>query len=121
MPPRVGLSKSVKVEYGRPRHPSYRSVKIGLNKTRTQLEKEKASRNAMLSGQLSLQQACIILIGLCIALSYDARDELLDSGYVDSTDESSLYTLPPGEEGRNHSHDGDMLESIIAELGMLCV
>ncbi|KAF8336202.1 hypothetical protein F5887DRAFT_1247567 [Amanita rubescens] len=96
------LAKAVRIESGRPGHPTYRSSLVKLNKTRAQLEKEKATRATLLS-----------------TLDYNTRAELLSSGVAESDDYNAFMTLPPGEEGEGHSHAGHdfLMDEIITEMG----
>lgn len=112
------LAKAVRIESGRPGHPTYRSSLVKLNKTRAQLEKEKATRATLLSSKLSSFSTTDVNL-IISALDYNTRAELLSSGIAESDDYNAFMTLPPGEEGEGHSHAGHdfLMDEIITEMG----
>ncbi len=112
------LAKAVRIESGRPGHPTYCSSLVKLNKTRAQLEKEKATRATLLSSKLSVFSTTDVNL-IISALDYNTRAELLSSGVAESDDYNAFMTLPPGEEGEGHSHAGHdfLMDEIITEMG----
>ena len=119
MPPKR-LSKAVRVKSGRPGHASFRSSLIKLNKTCTQLEKEKATRASLLSGKSLFSTFINNNSDLTnVGISYNMRAELVDSGTAEDDDYDAFGTLPPGEEGEDCSHVGRdfLVDEIIMQMG----
>ena len=116
MPPKR-LSNAVRIEVGRRGRSSYRSSLVKVNKSRAVLEKEKEHRAMLLScTYMNINPNPIIMP---LALNYQMRDELLNSGNLENDEFDALATaVPLGQEEEGYGHAGHDLfvDEVVTEL-----